>query len=142
MYYQNDPKWKHKKLNNSAMTIGEVGCLLTALCNVYLEKNPDCPITPPDLNTLLIKNNGYTDNNLIIWSAVSEILDMEIQHMYTGEIEYDVNAFYIVNFLNFGVGHFTNLVKKEGDICYIYDVWNDTFRAIDKPRRLVKIDYR
>jgi len=142
MYYQNNPKWKDKPLNNSVMTIGQVGCLLTALCNVYLEKNPDCPLTPSDLNTLLIKNKGYTQNNLIIWSVASEILDMDIQHIYTGEIEYDVNAFYIVNFLNFGVGHFTNLISKDGDKYYIYDVWDDTFRVIDKPRRLVKIDYR
>ena len=141
MHYQNNPKWKNKPLNNSQMTIGEVGCLLTAICNIYNLRN--CHnITPEDLNSYLIKNKGYTESNLIIWSVVEEFLDAKIQHYYTGEVEYSLNCFYIVNFLNYGVGHFTNLIKKEGEKYYIYDVWDDKFKIIDKPRRLVKIDYR
>jgi len=142
MYYQNDPKWKNIPLNNSEMTIGEVGCLLTSLCNSAYLRHPSIKITPDELNKELTNSKGYTENNLIIWAVASRLLGAEIDHNYKGQIEYDSNSFYIVNFLNFGVGHFTNLIKKECEKYYIYDVWDDKFKVIDKPRRLVKVTFK
>ena len=59
-----------------------------------------------------IDNDGYTKENYIIWAVVERLLNANIEHIYNGSIEYDMNSFYIVNFLNFGTGHFTNLISK------------------------------
>lgn len=141
MYNQNDKNWKNTPINNSSNTIGEVGCLLTSLVNIYKIKHSDSIMTPPYLNALLIEKNGYTPGNLIIWAAVEKALNVKIQHIYTGEIEYDINSFYIVNFLNFGTGHFTNLLSYENGKYNIFDVWDGKEKTISKPRRLVKVTF-
>ena len=138
MYYQNDPKWKHNKLNNSAMTIGAKGCLVTALGNASrFEKKRPCL-----MSDLLRFENGFTKDNLVIWAVASKILNAKIDHDYKGEIEYSINTIYIVNFLNGNNGHFTNLISKQGDNYNIFDVWDGKYKTISKPRRLVKIDYK
>ena len=142
MFYQNDRRWAGLPINNSSETIGSVGCLLTSLCNIAIDRDCDIDIDPEILNQMLIDNNGYTSGNLIIWSVVSELLGVEIDHIYTGKIDYDINAYYIVNFLNPTVGHFTNLLSKHGDNYNIYDVWDDKRKTILKPRRVVKVFYR
>jgi hypothetical protein len=142
MYSQNNKIWKHEPLNKSDNTIGEVGCLLTSLVNIYKIKHPDSIMTPLYLNALFVEKNGYTKDNYIIWSVVETILDVEIQHIYTGEIEYNINSFYIVNFLNFGSGHFTNLLSYENSEYNIFDVWDGTYKTISTPRRLVKVVFR
>lgn len=141
MYSQNNRKWKEYSINNSKTTIGEVGCLLTSICNIY-NIHHNVKITPITLNTRLINNNGYTDGNLIIWSVVESLLDVEIQHIFTGKVEYDMNSYYIVNFLNFGTGHFTNLISKDNDKYNIFDVWDSKYKVIDTPRRLVKMTFK
>ena len=141
MYQQNNMRWKNASINNSKVeTIGSVGCLLTSLCNIHNAKYND-DMTPPDLNDKLIMNNGYTNGNLIIWSVVEHILKCSIKHYYEGEVEYDMNSYYIVNFLHFGTGHFTNLLNKKEDRYNIYDVWDGKRYAIPKPRRIVKVTY-
>ena len=141
MFFQNDKRWAGLSLNKSSETIGSVGCLLTALCNIAIERDPDIEINPELLNIRLIENNGYTKGNLIIWSVVEDLLDVHIDHIYTGDIDYDIDTYYIVNFLNPTTGHFTNLLSKHGDKYNIYDVWDDTKKTISKPRRIVKLHY-
>ena len=138
MLYQNDPKWKDAPLNNSKETIGSVGCLLTALCNINNILN-DTFITPIELDRQLILYNGYTNDNYIIWSVVEHILDLEIVHHYTGEIEYSVDDYFIVNYLNEGYGHFTNLLSKHGTCHTVFDVWSNQIRNKTDIRRVVKV---
>jgi len=138
MFYQNDPIWKDKSLNNSKETIGSVGCLLTSLCNIYNLIN-DKKITPIDLNRDLILYNGYTNDNLIIWSVVEKILNLNIYHYYNGEIEYSLNNFYIVNYLNHGYGHFTNLISKKENEYNVFDVWDNQFKTKTNIRRVIKV---
>lgn len=141
MFSQNNNRWKLVPINESKNTIGEVGCLLTSLVNIHNLRNPNDKITPLHLNSALIDNNGYTSGNLIIWAVAEKILKAKIEHIYTGKIEYDLNSYYIANFINFGSGHFTNLISISGENYNIYDVWNNSFYKIGKPRRIVKITY-
>ncbi len=138
MYYQNDPKWKNEPLNNSSETIGSVGCLLTGLTNISNMVN-DKLIAPTDLNRELISKKGYTDDNYIIWSVVSEILNLDIEHHYTGDIEYSTKDYFIVNYINQGYGHFTNLISKHGGCYTVFDVWNNQIRNKTDIRRVVKV---
>jgi hypothetical protein len=96
-------------------------------------------MTPIDLNRELILNKGYTGDNYIIWSVVSEILDLEIDHHYTGDIEYSINDYFIVNYINNGYGHFTNLISKKGDEYNVFDVWDNNYRTKTDIRRVVKV---
>jgi len=138
MLYQNDPKWKDAPLNNSKETIGGVGCLLTSLCNINnMVNNKDC--TPVDLDRDLMLFNGYTADNLIIWSVVEHILNLDIVHHYTGEIEYTIKDYFIVNYINHGYGHFTNLISKHGSCYTVFDVWNNKIRNKTDIRRVVKV---
>ena len=139
MYSQNNPGWRRTPINESKNTIGEVGCLLTSLVNTYNLKFPGDKITPLHLNAALIDHKGYTKGNLIIWAVAEKILNAKIEHIYTGTVEYDVNAFYIANFLNFGSGHFTNVISKDDNKYNIFDVWDGEYKTIDTPRRLVKV---
>ncbi len=139
MLSQNNPSWKLNPINESKNTIGEVGCLLTSLCNAYNIKYPNTPITPLHLNTALIDNNGYTIENYIIWGVAEKVINAKIEHIYTGTVEYDMNAFYIANFLNFGSGHFTNVISKDDNKYNIFDVYDGEYKKIPTPRRLVKV---
>ncbi len=138
MLYQNDKRWKDEPLNDSTETIGSVGCLVTSLCNINNIVN-DNKITPPELNRKLILYNGYTDENYIIWSVVEHILGVEIIHNYTGKIEYSLNAFYIVNYLNPKIGHFTNLISKHGSSHIVFDVYSNQIRNKTDIRRVVRV---
>jgi hypothetical protein len=138
MFYQNDPLWKDKSLNNSSETIGSVGCLLTSLCSINNLIN-DNKITPIDLDRDLILYNGYTNGNLIIWAVVEHILNLEIVHHYKGDIDYSLNDFYIVNYINYGYGHFTNLISKKGKEYNVFDVWDNHYRNNMDIRRVVKV---
>lgn len=140
MFYQNDDRWKNVKLNNSNETIGSVGCLLTALTNIY--NDIYCQhITPEDINRELIIYNGYTSDNLIIWSAVEHILKLKIVHHYTDDIFYSTHDYFIVNYLNYGVGHFTNLISKRRDNFEVFDVWDNKVKTKNAKdiRRVVKV---
>ena len=138
MLYQNDPEWKDEPLNNSSETIGTVGCLLTALCNVNNKLNR-LFITPIDLNRELIKYSGYTNDNYIIWAIVEHILGLDIVHHYKDDVEYSVNDNFIVNYINQGCGHFTNLVSKHGSCYTVFDVWSNKIQNKTDIRRVVKI---
>jgi len=142
MYSQNDDEWMNEPLNKSRNTIGQVGCLLTSLINIFKTRYPDIDITPLSFNQNLIDNNGYTDGNLVIWSVVEDLLGVDIEHIFTGFVEYDLNSFYIANFKNPNTGHFTNVISKDGNKYNIFDVWDGKYKTIIAPRRLVKVRFK
>ncbi|MFA5753714.1 MAG: GH25 family lysozyme [Bacteroidales bacterium] len=64
--WQNDPRWKDHKLGNSYYTIGQMGCLITALSGQF-------NTTPDQLNDALLKVGGFTGANLY-WKAITTVM--------------------------------------------------------------------
>jgi len=70
LYSQRDPQWAGDQLGYGTTTIGQQGCLVTALSEaltvVYQE-----PITPNVLNEKLKEINGFSGSNLY-WTRVTK----------------------------------------------------------------------
>jgi hypothetical protein len=64
--WQNDPRWKDHKLGNSYYTIGQMGCLITALSGQF-------NTTPDQLNDALLKVGGFAGANLY-WKAIVAVM--------------------------------------------------------------------
>lgn len=79
-YSQRDSLWRNDLMVNS--TIGAVGCAMT--CCAMLGSQFDSTVTPKTLNQYLRKNNGYTNDNCIYWSKVSEFIpQLKYKNYYT-----------------------------------------------------------
>jgi hypothetical protein len=68
---QRDSRWASKKLGTSSVTIGGYGCVLTCLtmlCNYYKH-----PLTPDQLNEMLINVNGFSNGNLMKWEVLTQL---------------------------------------------------------------------
>jgi hypothetical protein len=81
---QRDSRWNDMRLGHpgSTQTIGKWGCLLTCyamVANVY-----GYPVTPAQLNDLLIRKGGFLDLNLTKWNALS---DAYTDIIYGGKLE-------------------------------------------------------
>lgn len=78
-YGQRDPQWSSQKLGTSNVTIGGYGCAITSLAMLceYLGVST----TPSTLNTWLKNNDGFSNGNLVIWSAMNKYTD---KLYYTG----------------------------------------------------------
>ena len=144
MFYQNDSRWKNIKLGKSNVTIGSHGCLLTSICNIINHKNSNEAFTPEKLNQLLINEKGFTNEGLIIWAVVERLFNVRIDSNYKGQINYDANNYYIVNYINFGAGHFVNLIETEGIKFFVFDVWDGLNKVKNQHeiRRYVKLFYK
>jgi len=151
MFYQNDARWKNIKLGNSKYTIGSHGCVITFLCNIHHIRNKD-DMTPIKLNSLLLEKNGYTADGLVYWNIVQDILKCRIDSDYKGSIEYDLNNYFSVNYNNTyiengikkTIGHFVNLIEKQGIEYFVFDVW-DGLKKVKKHneiRRVIKVFYK
>lgn len=142
LVYQNNELWRDKKLGRSQLTIGSHGCLITSLCNIYNMRSKNF-ITPDTFNGLMTENHGINSQGLVIWNIAEIILKAKIEHIYKGAMTYDVNSYYIVNFLLSGHGHFTNLLEISGDKYFIYDVWDASYKVLKAKdiRRVVKVIY-
>lgn len=69
---QRNSNWSSIKLGYGEGTIGNYGCLLTAITAGVNSKGAN--LTPAHANEILKKNNGFTDygtKNLIIWAALT-----------------------------------------------------------------------
>ena len=67
-FSQRDPRWQAEKLGSGAQTIGQAGCLLTAMASILV----DCGVAtdPHRLNLWLRSHAGYADDNLFVWGSV------------------------------------------------------------------------
>jgi hypothetical protein len=85
--------------------------------------------------------NGYTNTGLILWDVVTRILEIRIDPNFSGVVDYGIYTYYIVNYINFGVGHFTNLIEKENYRYFIFDVWDGKNKLKEHKdiRRVIKI---
>lgn len=69
---QNDKRWKNIQHGTGNTTIGQTGCALcsaVAVLNYMTKQN----LTPPEVNSWLVKRGGYSQGNLIIWSKLVEL---------------------------------------------------------------------
>lgn len=69
-YSQRDERWRNDLM--MTVTIGGYGCAMT--CCAMLASQFDPNITPQTLNKFLRNNGGYTSDNRIYWSKVSELI--------------------------------------------------------------------
>jgi len=81
-YSQRHPHWVNTALGTSAATIGNYGCLISALASGLADleitlygREPD----PGSLNRWLARNNGFTQGNLLVFGAVVK-LGVEMAH--------------------------------------------------------------
>lgn len=63
LFSQNDPRWKTKKLGFSNETIGNYGCLITAIGDMW-------DADPLVVNEWLKNNNGFLSLNLVSWTKL------------------------------------------------------------------------
>ena len=64
---QRDPRWSGVTIGTSNVTIGSHGCTITCLAMA-------AGLTPDEINSRLLKVNGYANGNLVIWSKISEAI--------------------------------------------------------------------
>lgn len=65
---QRDPRWKDIKLGTSkTTTIGSHGCTITCVAML-------AGLTPDEVNSRLLKVNGYANTNLIIWQKIQQAI--------------------------------------------------------------------
>lgn len=77
LHTQLDPRWSHQILGASGETIAESGCTLCAVAMALDSKS--IQLSPSELNRKLISEDGFTPGGLIIWNAVSDILNQRWQ---------------------------------------------------------------
>ncbi len=75
-YLQRDPRWKDIIIGGSGESIGNVGCTLSSLAMAI--DHYGVHLTPLELNEQLKGVNGFTQDGLIQWSAVSKLTNSKI----------------------------------------------------------------
>jgi len=68
-WQQRDPRWQEINLGNSAGTLGEYGCTVSAIANAV--SNLGLELTPAELNQRLLDNAGFTERGWLIWGAIN-----------------------------------------------------------------------
>lgn len=68
-YSQRDDRWKTDLMMGNN-TIGGWGCAMA--CGVMLISQFNPEVTPKTLNQWLKQNNGYTSDNRLVWSKITE----------------------------------------------------------------------
>lgn len=70
---QRDPRWADKRLGmaGSTLTIGQWGCMMT--CFTMTANAFGHPVTPAQLNDLMVRKGGFIDTNLTKWNALSVV---------------------------------------------------------------------
>lgn len=142
MYSQKDPRWADIKIN--IQTLGKVGCLITSLANIY-ESYHKVILTPVEMLERLKVHKGITRDDLVIWEAVYHALGCKkIDINYVGDITYGINCYYIVNYINYGTGHFTNLLERISENrLRVFDVYEgkQEIKRLKEIRRVVRIEF-
>lgn len=141
LLYQNDEKWKNIQILDTPYTLGSHGCLITASANVKNLHENKIIENPETLYNKLVQNNGITKNGLVIWDVLSKILGCKINYFYTGELDYNINSYYVVHYYlkdekGNSYGHFTNLIECENSNYFCFDVYN----RINKLKKRNEID--
>lgn len=67
VFSQRDPAWSNDRLGTGILSIGEAGCLISAVAGMLV----DCGIhtDPHRFNRWLVSNHGYVDDDLLLFQA-------------------------------------------------------------------------
>lgn len=71
IFSQRDPKWSGNKHGTSSSTIGKTGCTISVIASMLVHAGYDTD--PGRLNKLLTDNKGYSNGNLVVWSAIERL---------------------------------------------------------------------
>ena len=69
-FSQRDERWAKDKLGTSVLTLGEAGCLVSAVAALLASQGVDTD--PGRLNAWLTANRGYVSGNLFVYAAVEQ----------------------------------------------------------------------
>ena len=122
-YSQRDNSWKDIRLGSESQTatdctIGNYGCAMTcgAMLNHIEIGGDSSEVTPNDLNTWLINNNGYQYQNgyaLIVWSKIAD-MDGQGGLIYNGFDDVEDNWAYLDTQLDSGKKVIVKVTAIEG----------------------------
>jgi len=68
-FSQRDPRWASELLGTGPLTLGQAGCLVTAMASMLVDV-AGVPTDPGRLNAWLRSNNGFVDDDLFHFQAV------------------------------------------------------------------------
>lgn len=71
MFSQRDPRWRAEMVGTGTLSIGRVGCLLTAAAGLLASWGVDTD--PGRLNRYLNQARGYVDDNLLLFAALEPL---------------------------------------------------------------------
>lgn len=69
-YSQRDTEWSQDRLGSNPLTMGEVGCLVTAVSSVVTDLT-SYSMSPGYLNYWLRENKGFASGNLFVFNSVA-----------------------------------------------------------------------
>jgi hypothetical protein len=69
-YSQRDTEWSQDRLGSNPLTMGEVGCLVTAVSSVVTDLT-SYSMAPGYLNYWLRENKGFASGNLFVFNSVA-----------------------------------------------------------------------
>ena len=81
LWSQRDQRWSKDQLGTSRWTLGQRGCLVTAIA-MGVTNAIDTEITPKTLNAQLTVNSGYVDGGSLVFAAVERLYPaMQLQEV-------------------------------------------------------------
>ena len=112
-------------------TIHDWGCLVTSLSNI-IQITQEKGFTPKDLNDVIKQIKGYRylkDNRAKVEEASFLEFEVLLRYFTTYDIirnvkEYKNDGFYIARVNHLGYGHYINVLSKQGNIFWCFDVWD------------------
>lgn len=124
---QADFKWKDVKVTNTNSTIGQIGCLLATLSNLY-NLHEGKIVTSP---TMLNRNLNFTKDGSVIWSSVEKEFGCKVIFDNKNPKNGDYN---IARYNLLGNSHFSPILGIYNDTYAIWDVWDCKLKFLDQSK--------
>lgn len=150
MYFtQTDENWKneimtHPKDQNYPDTLGEWGCLVTAVSNVLYQRG--IFTNPKVLNEIIIRNKGYLylfdpdtpkeQASFLRFGVLEKLYNFKkTTYNQNKYLAYGINNYYIGFYKVFYNGrfytHFVNIIEDKGDTKIIFDVYRGEIKELN-----------
>ena len=120
LFLQGDDKWADDHLGNSPRTMAQVGCAVTSAAMIMKFYGLDTD--PGRLNTFLLANGGYDENNDLRWEGPAALAPTKVKHVYEDLPSYHLidsnlehgNPVIVRLSLPSGWTHFVVIMGKQG----------------------------
>ena len=120
LFLQGDDRWANDHLGTSPRTMAQVGCAVTSAAMVMKFYGLDTD--PGRLNTFLLANGGYDDNNDLRWEGPAVLAPTRVRHVYEDLPSYELidsnlrqgNPVIVRLNLPSGWTHFVVIMGKQG----------------------------